>query len=59
MLRFNRDLWDEHELEILMKRAAYYGTRLSDSMTNEQLTTTPSSSSSTSEVSSSSSNSRC
>ena len=37
MLRFNKDLWDEHELDILMKRAAY-GTRLSDSMTNEQRT---------------------
>ena len=30
MLRFNKDLWDEHELVILMKRAAY-GTRLSNS----------------------------
>lgn len=58
MLRFNKDLWDEHELDILMKRAAY-GTRLSDSMTNEQLTTPVSSSSSTSEASSSSSSSRC
>ena len=27
MLRFNKDLQDEHELDILMKRAAY-GTRL-------------------------------
>ena len=57
MLRFNKDLWDEHELVILMKRAAY-GTRLSNSTRNDQLTTPVSSSSSTSEASSSSS-SRC
>ena len=34
----NKDLWDEREVDILMNRAAY-GIRLSDSMTNEQLTT--------------------
>ena len=38
MLRFNKDLWDEHELVISMKRAAY-GTRLTNSTTNDQLTT--------------------
>ena len=53
MLRFSKDLWEEDELVILMKRAAY-GTRLSNSTTNDQLTTPVSSSpSSTSEASSS------
>ena len=49
MLRFNKNLWDEHELDILMKSVAY-GSRLSDSMTNEQLTKLVSSSSSTSKA---------
>ena len=56
MLRFNKDLWDEHELVILMKRAVY-GPRLPNSTTNDQLTTPVSSLSSTSEASSSSSSS--
>ena len=47
----NKDLWNERKVDILMNRAAY-GIRLSDSMTNEQLTTPVSSSSSTSETSS-------